>query len=176
VGESKYEKGIFFDLFLLVFLDSPHQEAHKNVIKKIEKNRFGFLVSAIGVQQHFKKTFCKKNVSKTFYKKIDKHPKPICFSICFNHVFGRFLVRGVLTHHKTNQTLVLFWLLTHPPTTGVTGFFAGPFTAAEEKNKKATYYLPTFLGVFLRFLGHIFWNHFYGLFEILMQRNGQKTG
>jgi hypothetical protein len=29
-----------------------------------------------------------KNVSKSFYKKIDKNPKPIFFSVLFCHVFG----------------------------------------------------------------------------------------
>jgi hypothetical protein len=50
----------------------------------------------------------KKIMSKSFYKKIDK--KPIVDFVY--HVFGRFSVRGV------KKNLVLFWPLTHPPTTG----------------------------------------------------------
>jgi hypothetical protein len=44
-------------------------------------------------------------------------------------------VRGVQKHHqKQNQknlTLVLFWPLTHPPTTGVTVFFCRPLGLGE---------------------------------------------
>jgi hypothetical protein len=70
-------------------------------------------------QKSFAKKSCRK--SKSFYKKCNQNPKPI-LSICFNHVFGRFSVRGVQKHHKKykriNLTLVLFWPLTYPPTTG----------------------------------------------------------
>jgi hypothetical protein len=58
-----------------------------------------------------------------FTKKIDQKSKKYRFSI-FYHVFGRFSARGVQKHdkkyQKTKLTLVLFWLLTHLPTTGVT--------------------------------------------------------
>jgi hypothetical protein len=41
VGGSEYEKGLgsdlFFRYFFIVFLNSPHRETPKNVIKKIEK-------------------------------------------------------------------------------------------------------------------------------------------
>jgi hypothetical protein len=34
---------VFCVRFLIVFLNSPHRETPKNVIKKSRKNRFGFL-------------------------------------------------------------------------------------------------------------------------------------
>jgi hypothetical protein len=52
-----------------------------------------------GSSKALQKTFYKKIVSKRIYKKIDKKSKTI-FSICFDHVFGRFSVRGVQKHHK----------------------------------------------------------------------------
>jgi hypothetical protein len=61
----------------------------------------------------------------------------------FYHVFGRFSVRGVQQHdkkiEKINLTLVLFWPLTHPPTTGVTGFFfiGGPLSRSKEQKQAA---------------------------------------
>jgi hypothetical protein len=66
--------------------------------------------------------FAKDRVEK-FLQKIDKNPKPKKM-ITF---FGRFSVRGFQNHDrnitKKNLTLVLFWPLTHPPTTGVTDIF-----------------------------------------------------
>jgi hypothetical protein len=68
------------------------------------------------------KTFNKKVVTKIVFG----------FFVDFYHVFGRFSVRGVQKHQKKyflkKQALVLFWPLTHPPTTGVTDlpFFGGP--------------------------------------------------
>jgi hypothetical protein len=75
-----------------------------------------------------KNRFAKKIMSKSFYKKFDQKSKTDFFSIFVYHVFGRFSVRGVQKHdtkisEKINLTLVLFWPLTHPPTTGVTDFF-----------------------------------------------------
>jgi hypothetical protein len=91
----------------------------------------------MGVQKHYKKRFAKKIVSKSFYKKFDQKSKTDFFSIFFYHVFGRFSVRGAQKHDKkipkkTNLTPVLFWPLTHPPTTGVTDFFliGGPLRSA----------------------------------------------
>jgi hypothetical protein len=39
-------------------------------------------------------------VSKSFSKKSTKKSKTVFFSISFNHVFGRFSVRGVQKHDK----------------------------------------------------------------------------
>jgi hypothetical protein len=72
---------------------------------------------AMGVQKHYKKMFCKKIVSKSVYKKFDQKSKTDFFSI--------FFVITIKNIKKTNLTLVLFWPLTHPPTTGVTDFFIG---------------------------------------------------
>jgi hypothetical protein len=50
-------------------------------------------------------------------------------------VFGHLSVRGVQNHHLKNTTknltLVLFWPLTHPPTTGITDVFGGPLNNRE---------------------------------------------
>jgi hypothetical protein len=52
VGGSAYEKGLGSDLFFryvfIVFLNSPHRETPKNVIKQIrEKIGFGFLAEEV---------------------------------------------------------------------------------------------------------------------------------
>jgi hypothetical protein len=59
----------------------------------------------MGVQKHYKKRFAKQSRRKGLHKKIDqkKSTKKIqnrFFLICFNHVFGRFSVRGVQKHDK----------------------------------------------------------------------------
>jgi hypothetical protein len=84
-----------------------------------------------GSSKALQKTFYKKIVSKSFYypvllqKNREKNPKLMFLDFVY-HVFGRFSVRGV-KHTKQNieknLTLVLFWPLTHPPTTGVTDLF-----------------------------------------------------
>jgi hypothetical protein len=53
-----------------------------------------------GSSKTLPKTFCKKIVSKTFYKKFDQKSKTDFFSIFFYHVFGRFSVSGVQKHDK----------------------------------------------------------------------------
>jgi hypothetical protein len=78
-----------------------------------------------------KKTFSKQIVSNSFYKKIDQKPKNRFF---LDLSASRFSVTGVpkkMSQNKcpkTNLTLVLFWPLAHPTTTGVTDFilFGGP--------------------------------------------------
>jgi hypothetical protein len=90
--------------------------------------------SAMGVQKHYRKRFStKKRVEKFLQnnRQKTKESKTDFFYDFFNRVFGRFSVRGVQKHDKKNieknLTLVRFWPLTHPPTTGVTDFFfAGP--------------------------------------------------
>jgi hypothetical protein len=82
------------------------------------------------VQKHNKKHFTKNRpkVQNRFFLDF------------FYHVFGRFSVRGVQKHdkkniEKINLTLVLFWPLTHPPTTGVTDLFligGGPLVLGVE--------------------------------------------
>jgi hypothetical protein len=47
-----------------------------------------------GSSKTLQKTFCKKIVSKSFNKKIDKQPKTR-FRFFFYHVFGRFSAKGV---------------------------------------------------------------------------------
>jgi hypothetical protein len=82
------------------------------------------------------KTFCKKIVSKSFYKKIDKKSKTqsrIFLDFVYD-VFGRFSVRGVQTHDKKLKkifpTLVLALFLpprNQPTTWGPVGFFLCPW-------------------------------------------------
>jgi hypothetical protein len=54
-----------------------------------------------GSSKTLQKTFHKKFVSKSFYKKSTKNPKPTFSRKFFNHVFGRFSMRGVQKHDKT---------------------------------------------------------------------------
>jgi hypothetical protein len=81
----------------------------------------------MGVQKHYKKTFYKKVLSKSFNKKFDQKSKTDFFSFLVLSRFRAFLGEGSsktrYKNIKKNLTLVLFWPLTHPPTTGVTGFF-----------------------------------------------------
>jgi len=84
-------------------------------------------ISFSGVSQRWEFKSTTKNILQKNRQKIQNH----FFSILFYHVFGRFSVRGVQKHHqkiskKTNLTLLLFWPLTHPPTTGVTICFWRP--------------------------------------------------
>jgi hypothetical protein len=78
-------------------------------------------------QEILPKTFCQKNRVETNLQKIRPKVQNRLFLDFFYHVFGRFSVRGVHKHDKItttkiNLTLILFWPLTHPPTTGVTDF------------------------------------------------------
>jgi hypothetical protein len=73
VGGSEYEKGLgpdfFFRLFFVVFLNSPHRETPKNVIKQFrEKVGFGFLI------EFFVKTFRHDFVCKTFFCSVFELP------------------------------------------------------------------------------------------------------
>jgi hypothetical protein len=75
-----------------------------------------------GSSKTLQKTFYKKIVSKSFYEKNDQKSQTDFFSIFFNHVFGRFSVRGVQKHDKKISekiwpTLVLFWPPRNQPTT-----------------------------------------------------------
>jgi hypothetical protein len=85
--------------------------------------------SAMGVQKHCKKRFAKKIVSKSFYKKIDQKSKTDFFTIFCLSRFWVFLAEESSKtlqkkyRKKINLTLVLFWPLTHPPTTGVADLF-----------------------------------------------------
>jgi hypothetical protein len=90
-----------------------------------------FFSTFLGVTQRWEfktpqKTFVKQIMSKSFYKKSTKNPKPIFFSrFCFI-VFGRFSARGFKNTPKNIKkyvTLLLFWPLTHPPTTGSSVLF-----------------------------------------------------
>jgi hypothetical protein len=84
----------------------------------------------MGVQKHNKKRFTRKSCRKKNSKKIDKKSKT---DFC-RFVLSRFWAfpgegssKTPLNKSKNNLTLVLFWPLTHPPTTGVADFFfAGP--------------------------------------------------
>jgi hypothetical protein len=53
------------------------------------------------VLSHFR-VFRKTTVSKSFYKRIDKNPKPIFFDFVFYHDFGCFSVRRVEKDDKNN--------------------------------------------------------------------------
>jgi hypothetical protein len=83
----------------------------------------------MAVQNHYKKRYTKKIVSKSFYKKFDQESKTDFFSIFFLSRFWAFLDEGSSKTRlkkkieKINLTLVLFCTLTHPPTTGVPDFF-----------------------------------------------------
>jgi hypothetical protein len=54
----------------------------------------------MGVQKHYKKSFYKKNRVQKFLQKIRPKVQNRLFLEFFNHVFGRFLVRGAQKHDK----------------------------------------------------------------------------
>jgi hypothetical protein len=90
----------------------------------------------MGVKQHYKKVLQKKNVSKSFTKKSTKNPKPIFVDF----VLSRF--RAFLRRVQKQQTLVLFWPLTHPPTTGVADLFCRRFEKMTGATCDVHYFLP----------------------------------
>jgi hypothetical protein len=119
-----------------MFLQKVHVETF---FKQIDKNVDASFSSTIcfiaflGVSQRWEFKSTTKNIlqnkscRKVFTKKSTKNPKPIFSRFFFITFLGRFSVRGVRKNTiKKNLNLVLFWPLTHPPTTGVTdfGFFA----------------------------------------------------
>ena len=55
-----------------------------------------------GVKRHYRKRFAKKLCRKVF-QKIDQKIQNLFFLDFFNHVFGRFSVRGVQKHDKKNS-------------------------------------------------------------------------
>jgi hypothetical protein len=83
----------------------------------------------MGVKKHYKKRLT-KITSNSFYKQrksrqSTKNPKPI-FLILFITFLGlswRISTRPQNNIEEINLTLVIFWPLTRPPTTGVTDFF-----------------------------------------------------
>jgi hypothetical protein len=89
---------------------------------------FGLIAfSGVSQQWEFKNTtknVLQKSRRKVFTKKSTKHPNPIPPRFSLSR-FWAFLGKGsskipFKKMPKTNLTLVLFWPLTHPPTTGVT--------------------------------------------------------
>jgi hypothetical protein len=96
-----------------------------------------------GSSKALQKRFAKTIVSNFFCKTIDQKSETDFFRFFVYHVFGRFSVRGVQKRHKKYRkiilTLVLFWSLTHPPTTGVTDLFlvfSGPLAQRQGASKK----------------------------------------
>jgi hypothetical protein len=59
--------------------------------------------SAMEVKKHHKKHFTKKIVSKSFYQKIDKNPKPNFSRFLFITVFGRISVRREKIREKIQK-------------------------------------------------------------------------
>jgi hypothetical protein len=119
-GEFKNTKQIFLQK---VLVKNYSQNKLTNISMSVFYRFFLFYrvfgcFSAMGVRRHF--------------KKFDQKSKTDFLTIFFNHVFGRFSVRGVQVqkHDKKyrniggeNLTPILCWPPTPPPTTGVTVFF-----------------------------------------------------
>jgi hypothetical protein len=86
----------------------------------------------MGVQKTLQKTFCKKNRVEKFLQKNRQKIQNRFLSPFVLSRFWAFLAEGssktpLKNIPKINLTQVLFWPLTHPPTTGVTDlFFATP--------------------------------------------------
>jgi hypothetical protein len=124
------------------------QKHHKNIFTKgtcrkqnqnFDKNFDVSFSSTFFVLSPFRVFFSdgslKEIVSKSFLQKIRpkiQNAKPTFSRFFVYHVFGRFSMRGGQKHDKKIWknlnltpvgTLVLFRTLTHPPTTGVPGFF-----------------------------------------------------
>jgi hypothetical protein len=134
----------FFDIFFSTFLGVSRQGKFKNTIKyfykksmskKNQKFRqkfrcqffldfFCFIAfSGVFQRREFKNTtknvLPKKIVSKSFYKKFDQKSKTDFFSNFFNHVFGRFSMRGVQKHDKKyrkNKSDPIPFSYSDPPT------------------------------------------------------------
>jgi hypothetical protein len=96
--------------------------------------------SATGVHVQFKNTiqiFLQKVHVENFFLNPFLNPK-LVLDIFLKSCFWAFLGEGsskkkhTKTSGKINPTLVLFWPLTHPPTTGVTEFFCGPLFLVSE--------------------------------------------
>jgi hypothetical protein len=80
-----------------------------------------------GSSKSLQKTFYKQIVSKSFSKKSTKKSQTDLFSIFFNHVFGRFSVRGVQKHDKKFSKKNLTNPRNQPTTSrSVTFFFERP--------------------------------------------------
>jgi hypothetical protein len=79
-----------------------------------------------GSSNTLQKTFCKKNRVEKFLQKFrPKVQNRLFLEFCFITGVSREgeLKNTIKKYRKKNLTLVLFWPLTHPPTTGVTDFF-----------------------------------------------------
>jgi hypothetical protein len=112
----------FLDFFLYVFQRFSAREVqkhHEHVFAKVLVENFSqnfdkkidvsfsstfYVLSRFrvffsdGSSKTQQKMFCKKIVSKSFYKKFDQKSKTGFFSIFFSHVFGRFSMWGVQKH------------------------------------------------------------------------------
>jgi hypothetical protein len=134
-GEFKNTTKLFLQK---VHVGNYFQKIYKNFDVSFSSTFLFYRVFGCFSRWEFKntpKSFATNIVSKSFYKTFDQKSKTDFFSIFFNHVFGRFSVRGVQKHDKKishkNLTTSLFRTPTHPPTTGVTAFFfAGPLLDA----------------------------------------------
>jgi hypothetical protein len=152
----------FFSAFLGVSRQGEFKNTTNIILQKVhvenfsQKNRQKFrcqfpldffcFIAFSGVSQRWEFKNKQKNVlqktscQKVLTKNSTKNPKNEIFSIFFNHVFGRFSVRGVQKHDKNNikkinLTPSLFsFSYSDPPTTGVTDLFfcAGPLTPGDE--------------------------------------------
>jgi hypothetical protein len=121
-----------------VFTKSPCRKRFPKKSTKISMSVFprlflfyrGFGCSQRWEFKNTTKAFKKKSCPKVFTKNSTNNPNDFFLDFVY-HVFGRFSARGVQKHdqkniEKMNLTLVLFWPLTHPPTTAVTDFVWRP--------------------------------------------------
>jgi hypothetical protein len=114
-----------------IFLQKVHVEKK---IKYFDKNFDVSFSSTFFVLSCFRVFFSdgsSKTLQKRFYKKFGQKSKTYFLSIFFLSRFWAFLDEGSSKTRqknieKINLTLVLFRTLTHPPTSGVPGFFFLP--------------------------------------------------
>jgi hypothetical protein len=116
------------DIFLQkVHVASTFQKKSTNISMPVFLRLFCFFAFSGG---SLPKVFRKKAVSKSFSKKSTKNPKPIFYQLFLGtYLVGEFKNTAQKTPPKA-LALALFWLLTHPPTTGASVFFLLPAPCA----------------------------------------------
>jgi hypothetical protein len=130
-GSSKTPLHIF--LYKNTMSKTFSKQIDQNVGVNFSSTLFCFIAfSGVSQRWEFKSTtknVLPKNCVEKFLQKIDKNPKPFCFRQKISRSWAFLGGGSSKTPFFFLMTLVLFWPLTHPPTTGVTDLFWRPLAA-----------------------------------------------